>query len=118
MLHLLQILFIIISTVVLFIILNKLYLKVGHPILLPILTVTAITAIVLLVFNIPYDVYLEGGQWIYYLNGSLGSHSGSFYFSIEQERFLYEGKETRFHVIVYKGSAEGFCGDDSLSVEM
>lgn len=57
-------------------------------------------------------------DWIYYLNGSLGSHSGSFYFSIEQERFLYEGKETRFHVIVYKGSAEGFCGDDSLSVEM
>ena len=64
MLHLLQILFIIISTILLFIFLNKLYIKVGHPILLPILTATTITALVLLIFNIPYDVYMEGGQWI------------------------------------------------------
>lgn len=64
MLHLLQILFIIISTILLFIILNKLYIKVGNPFLLPILTVTIITAIIMLVFNISYDVYMEGGQWI------------------------------------------------------
>ncbi len=62
--HLLQILFIIISTVVLFVVLNKLYLKVGNPFLLPILTVTIITAVILVVFQIPYETYMEGGHWI------------------------------------------------------
>ncbi|WP_274309329.1 LrgB family protein [Solibacillus daqui] len=62
--QLLLILFIISSTVLIFVLLNKLYLKVGHPFLLPILTATFLTAIVLLVFNIPYETYMEGGQWI------------------------------------------------------
>ena len=64
MLHLLLTLFIISSTVLLFILLNRLYLKVGHPFLLPILTATCITVVILLVFNIPYETYMEGGQWI------------------------------------------------------
>lgn len=64
MLHLLLILFIISSTVFLFVLLNRLYLKVGHPLLLPILTATCITVVILLVFNIPYETYMEGGQWI------------------------------------------------------
>ncbi|MEK4384974.1 LrgB family protein [Solibacillus sp. FSL W7-1464] len=64
MLHLLLTLFIISSTVLLFILLNRLYLKVGHPLLLPILTATCVTVIILLVFNIPYETYMEGGQWI------------------------------------------------------
>ena len=64
MLHLLLTLFIISSTVLLFILLNRLYLTVGHPLLLPILTATCITVIILLVFNIPYETYMEGGQWI------------------------------------------------------
>lgn len=64
MLHLLLVLFIISSTVLLFSLLNRLYLKVGHPFLLPILTATCITVVILLVFNIPYETYMEGGQWI------------------------------------------------------
>ena len=38
--------------------------KVGNPFLLPILTATIITVIILLVFNIPYETYMEGGEWI------------------------------------------------------
>lgn len=64
MLQLLQVLAIIVSTILLFIAFNKLYLKVGHPLLLPILTATCTIAIILLVFNIPYERYMEGGQWI------------------------------------------------------
>ena len=64
LLLLLQMLVTIVSTVLLFVLLNKLYLKVGNPFLLPILTGTLITAIVLVVFNIPYEAYMEGGQWI------------------------------------------------------
>jgi len=37
---------------------------VGNPFLLPILTATIITVIILLVFNIPYETYMEGGEWI------------------------------------------------------
>ncbi|WP_332647857.1 LrgB family protein [Lysinibacillus sp. 54212] len=55
---------VIVSTVVLFIAMQKLYEKYSHPFLLPILTVTIITVIILLLFNIPYDTYMEGGQWI------------------------------------------------------
>ena len=57
-------LFIISSTVLLFVLLNKLYLKIGNPFLLPILTVTCITVAILLIFNIPYETYMEGGQWL------------------------------------------------------
>ena len=57
-------LFIISSTVLLFALLNKLYLKIGNPFLLPILTVTCITVAVLLIFNVPYETYMEGGQWL------------------------------------------------------
>lgn len=62
--QLLQMLVIIISTVLLFIAMQKVYEKIGNPILLPILTVTVITVTILLLFNIPYDTYMEGGQWI------------------------------------------------------
>lgn len=64
LLQLLLMLVTIVSTVLLFVLLNKLYLRVGNPFLLPILTGTVITAIVLVAFNIPYEVYMEGGQWI------------------------------------------------------
>lgn len=54
----------IVSTVVLFIFLNKLYLKFSNPFLLPFFTGTILTCVVLLTFNIPYETYMEGGQWI------------------------------------------------------
>ena len=57
-------LLIIISTIVLFIASQKLYVKVNHPLLLPLLTVTFITVTILLVFNIPYSTYMQGGEWI------------------------------------------------------
>ena len=43
---------------------QKLYIKLNNPLFLPILTVTIISAIVLVAFNIPYDTYMEGGIWI------------------------------------------------------
>lgn len=60
---------IIISTVVLFLLMQKLYLKMNNPLFLPILTGTIISAVVLVVFNIPYDTYMEGGTWIQQMLG-------------------------------------------------
>lgn len=57
-------LLIIISTIALFMASQKLYVKVNHPLLLPLLTVTLITVMILLVFKIPYSTYMQGGEWI------------------------------------------------------
>ncbi|MEO4053674.1 LrgB family protein [Solibacillus sp. CAU 1738] len=64
MLQILQASLAIISTVLLFVVLQKVYLKFSNPLLLPILTTTIVLVIVLLVFNIPYSTYMQGGDWI------------------------------------------------------
>ncbi|WP_413365241.1 LrgB family protein [Lysinibacillus sp. 3P01SB] len=57
-------LIIIVSTILLFLLLQKLYVKVNNPFLLPLLTTTFITVVILIVFKIPYSTYMEGGEWI------------------------------------------------------
>ncbi|TSI09284.1 LrgB family protein [Lysinibacillus sp. BW-2-10] len=59
----------IISTVVIFLIMNQLYKKYTYPFLLPLLTTTIILVIILLSFDIPYADYMEGGQYIQHLLG-------------------------------------------------
>ncbi|WP_370452587.1 LrgB family protein [Lysinibacillus sp. SGAir0095] len=59
----------IVSTVVLFIIMFKLYRKYPYPFLLPILTTTIVIVAALLVFDIPFSVYMEGGKYIQHLLG-------------------------------------------------
>ncbi|QCR31660.1 hypothetical protein C1N55_05515 [Lysinibacillus sp. SGAir0095] len=66
--HLKAIIFIV-STVVLFIIMFKLYRKYPYPFLLPILTTTIVIVAALLVFDIPFSVYMEGGKYIQHLLG-------------------------------------------------
>ncbi|WP_295657511.1 LrgB family protein [Metasolibacillus sp.] len=59
----------ILSTIILFLIYQRLYAKWSKPYMLPILT-TAITLVaVLLIFKIPYSTYMEGGQWIHKMLG-------------------------------------------------
>lgn len=64
MLQTIQALIAIFSTVGLFLLLQKVYIKYSNPFLLPILTTTVIIVIVLLVFDIPYETYMLGGDWI------------------------------------------------------
>lgn len=51
-------------TIVLYLVLNSLYVKYRWTILTPVLTTTAALIALLLVFDIPYDRYMLGGQWI------------------------------------------------------
>ena len=51
-------------TVVLYFILNILYVRYRWTILTPVLTTTFVLVIILLLFNIPYDTYMIGGSWI------------------------------------------------------
>lgn len=59
----------IISTVVLFILLSKLHKRYSYSFLLPIVTTTIVLIIALLLLNIPYDDYMEGGKWLQHLLG-------------------------------------------------
>lgn len=47
----------------------KLHKRFTYPVLLPILTATIILVTLLLLFQIPYDTYMEGGKWIQHLLG-------------------------------------------------
>lgn len=47
----------------------KLYRKYPYPFLLPILTTTIVIVAALLVFDIPFSVYMEGGKYIQHLLG-------------------------------------------------
>lgn len=60
---------VIISTVLLFLCAQKLYVKIPNPLLLPLLVVTILSVIFLLVFEVPYATYMEGGEWIQKLLG-------------------------------------------------
>ena len=62
-------LLIIIITVIVFLLLNKLYIRFSNPFLLPILTTTILMVSLLSVFNISYDTYMVGGEWINQLLG-------------------------------------------------
>lgn len=51
-------------TIGMFIAMTKLHRRFPTPLLLPIVTTTTATVIVLLVFSVPYDTYMEGGEWL------------------------------------------------------
>ena len=55
---------VIIVTVLMFIGFQKIYFKYNNPFLLPFLTVTVATCILLSLFNFTYDEYMQGGEWI------------------------------------------------------
>lgn len=59
----------IVSTVIVFFSMYKLHQRFSYPFLLPILTTTIIIVGALLLLNIPYAEYMEGGKWIQHLLG-------------------------------------------------
>ncbi|MCM3757313.1 LrgB family protein [Sporosarcina aquimarina] len=54
----------ILLTILVYFLMNVLYMKFHQPFLVPIITTTIVIIIILIVFNIPYDTYMIGGQWI------------------------------------------------------
>ena len=52
------------GTIGLFMLLTKFYQRFSHPLTMPIVTTTLISALVLIIFNIPYATYMEGGEWL------------------------------------------------------
>ncbi|QBK25491.1 LrgB family protein [Ureibacillus thermophilus] len=59
----------IISTVLIFLIMMRLYKRFPFPFLLPILTTTIVLVVLIILLHIPYNEYMEGGKWIQNLLG-------------------------------------------------
>ncbi|MGA3677689.1 LrgB family protein [Lysinibacillus agricola] len=55
---------VVIGTIVLFVLFTKLYQRFPHPLMIPLVTTTIVSVIILLVFNVPYSTYMEGGEWL------------------------------------------------------
>ncbi|MEX3746191.1 LrgB family protein [Lysinibacillus xylanilyticus] len=55
---------VVIGTIVLFVLFTKLYQHFSHPLMIPLVTTTIVSVIILLVFNVPYSTYMEGGKWL------------------------------------------------------
>lgn len=60
---------IIITTVLIYLAMNRIYVLFSSPFLSPILTTVLVIIALLICFHIPYDTYLMGGKWINYLLG-------------------------------------------------
>lgn len=59
----------IILTVFIFFLMKKLYHLYTYPILVPIFTTSLLIVWILLIFNIPYQTYMSGGEWLAKLLG-------------------------------------------------
>ncbi|MDM5232058.1 LrgB family protein [Lysinibacillus pakistanensis] len=55
---------VVIGTIVLFMLFTKLYQRFPHPIMIPLVTTTIVSAVILVVFQIPYSTYMQGGEWL------------------------------------------------------
>lgn len=60
---------IVLINVVIYLLMSVIYRRFHFPILIPALTATVTIVTLLLTFNIPYDTYMIGGQWINQLLG-------------------------------------------------
>lgn len=56
-------------TTVIFLIMMKIHKRFPYPILMPLIPTTVIIIAILLIFNIPYSDYMEGGKWLQNLLG-------------------------------------------------
>ncbi|HWL25557.1 MAG TPA: LrgB family protein [Ureibacillus sp.] len=57
------------STIIIYLLMAKLYKRYHYPFLMPVITASVVLIVGILLFNIPYDVYMEGGKWLQNLLG-------------------------------------------------
>ncbi|MGG2084797.1 LrgB family protein [Lysinibacillus pakistanensis] len=55
---------VVVGTIILFMLFTKLYQRFPHPIMIPLVTTTIVSAVILVVFQIPYSTYMQGGEWL------------------------------------------------------
>lgn len=86
---------VIIGTILAYLLAKWIYKRVYTPLLLPIAVSTGMIILFLVIFNIPYDTYMIGGEWI---NAFLGPAVVALAYPLYQNRGLL--KELAFPIIV------------------
>ncbi|CAM5188980.1 putative murein hydrolase (TIGR00659 family) OS=Ureibacillus acetophenoni OX=614649 GN=SAMN05877842_101326 PE=4 SV=1 [Ureibacillus acetophenoni] len=59
----------IVSTIIVYLIMAEVYKRFHHPLLMPVITASVFLIACLLLLDIPYEVYMEGGKWLQHLLG-------------------------------------------------
>ena len=95
---------VIVATLIIFFFTRWLNKKLPHPLTLPILISTIIIALGLLVFDISYDTYLVGGQWIKKL---LGPAVVALAYPLYQQRNILKQYSVSIFIGVFFGSIIG-----------
>ena len=95
---------VIVATLIIFFFTRWLNKKLPHPLTLPILISTIIIALGLLVFDISYDTYLVGGQWIEKL---LGPAVVALAYPLYQQRNILKQYSVSIFIGVFFGSIIG-----------
>lgn len=55
---------VVLGTIGLFMLLTKFYQRFSHPLTIPLVTTTLVSALTLVILKIPYATYMEGGEWL------------------------------------------------------
>ncbi|MET4559358.1 LrgB family protein [Lysinibacillus parviboronicapiens] len=55
---------VVVGTITLFFLLTKLYQRFPYPLMIPLVTTTLLSIVILLLFDIPYPTYMAGGEWL------------------------------------------------------
>jgi predicted murein hydrolase (TIGR00659 family) len=102
-----------IFTIVIFQLMKGLYKKYHFPLLVPIATATTVIILLLLLFNIPYETYMQGGSWIGEL---LGPAVVALAFPLYQNKDILKKYFTPVVVGVFVGASIGILSGLSFAL--
>ncbi|WP_226670199.1 LrgB family protein [Metabacillus litoralis] len=105
--------FFIIMTITLYALMKKLYHHVKHPMLVPIFTSSFITVCTLLIMNISYTSYMNGGRWIDEL---LGPAVVALAIPLYDHRVLIKKNIVSIFISVFIGSFIGIISGITMSL--
>ena len=106
-------LIIIVSTVIIFILMNRLYIRLSHPFLLPLVTTTIVIISILLMCNVTYDTYMIGGDWFNHL---LGPAVVALAFPLYKQRKVLKDQIVVIIGGVFLGVLAGMCSGLFLGI--
>jgi predicted murein hydrolase (TIGR00659 family) len=94
----------IVCTIIIFLLMTRLYKRYTHPLLVPIATTTFVILIILLFSSIPYETYMLGGKWI---DGLLGPAVVALAYPLYQNRKSLKEFFIPIIIGVFVGSTTG-----------
>lgn len=110
---LLQMIFWLFMTILLYVVFRRLYQLLPYPFMIPVLTCTVVLVIVLTSFDVSYDTYFSGGKWI---DALLGPAIVALAFPLYQQRKLLNKFKVEILATVLTASLLGILSGYWLAV--